>query len=74
MRQSILRGQRDSHLIRSCLYAAQREGLSGEDTYVLLAYHALLMLEEQFQMNMERAKLTPGSPFMILREPDVEDR
>lgn len=70
MRQSIMYGQRDSNLIATCLNVAHREGLSGEDTYVLLAYHALIMLEEQFQMNMQRAKLSPLSPFLILKESD----
>lgn len=69
MRQSILRAQRDSNLIAGCLHTAQREGLSGEDTYVLLAYNALILLEEQFQMNMRRAELSPLSPFVILQEP-----
>ena len=45
MRREIERGSRDSHIIRQCLESARYLGMSGEDTYVQLAYHALLELE-----------------------------
>jgi hypothetical protein len=67
MRQAIFKGSYDSHLIRNCLEKARHCGLSGEDTYVLLAYTALLQLEEHFQREMERVKLDPSSPFRFLK-------
>lgn len=45
MRAAIYQGQRDSALIRNCLNQADYRGWSGEDRYVMLAYHALVMLE-----------------------------
>jgi len=41
MRKAITFGQRDSALIQRCLRVAEHEGLSSEETYVLIAYHAL---------------------------------
>jgi hypothetical protein len=49
MRKAIDAGQRDSHLICQCLGTARYAGMSGEDTYVLLAYQALLLLEQTHQ-------------------------
>jgi len=46
MRAAIRRGSYDSALIRASLMAAEHRGLSGEDTYVMLAYHALIALEK----------------------------
>lgn len=46
MRQAIERGRRDSAVIAQCLRQAEFTGLSGEDKYVLLAYHALTMLQD----------------------------
>ena len=64
MREAIQLGARDSGLIHNCLTSAQRAGLSGEDTYVLLAFHALRMLEDFWQKNLTHARLSPG-PFVI---------
>jgi hypothetical protein len=70
MRLAILKGSRDSALIRSCLDTARYAGLSGEDTYALLAYHALIHLEHHFQMTMERVKLDPKSPLRFMDDRD----
>jgi hypothetical protein len=66
MRLAILKGSRDSPLIRSCLDIARYAGLSGEDTFALLAYHALVQLETYFQMQMDRVRLDPKSPLHFL--------
>jgi hypothetical protein len=49
MRRAILRGARESRLIRQCLEVAESRLLSREDIYVFLAYEALLKLEELHQ-------------------------
>lgn len=65
MREAIQLGARDSGLIHNCLVSAQRAGLSGEDTYVLLAFHALQMLEDFWQKNLQTAYLSPTPPIVI---------
>lgn len=56
MRKAITLGQRDSALINRCLRIAECNGLSGEEAYVLLAYHALIQLnglwERQLKLSM----------------------
>lgn len=59
MRQAILKGQWESALIKQCMVQAMHAGLSGEDTYVLLAYHALIALEKSHQQNMKWIMLDP---------------
>ncbi len=49
MRRAILRGAADSSLIRQCLSVAESRLLSREEIYVVLAYEALLKLEELHQ-------------------------
>jgi hypothetical protein len=46
MRRAIMGGARNSRLIRQCLEIAERQLLGREEIYVLLAYEALLRLEE----------------------------
>jgi hypothetical protein len=57
MRQAILRGARDSSLIRQCLDVAQSRLLSREEIFVFLAYEALVRLEELHQAR--EARLVP---------------
>lgn len=61
MRRAILRGARNSSLIRQCLDVAQSRLLSREEIYVFLAYEALLRLEELHQAHeyLKRARLVP---------------
>lgn len=66
MRQAILEGRRDSSLIDQCLRQAEYMGLSGEDKYVLLAYSALIALEQQHKIVSRFVNLTPN-PVPILR-------
>lgn len=68
MRAAIERGQRDSALIRNALYTARAQGWSGEDTYVFLAYHALRMLEDQWESNLEWSRLSPVPPRLVKKE------
>ena len=58
MRKAIYASQRESALIRRCLDTAHYAGMSGEDTYVLLAYHALLQLEDTHQRFMQLWNIT----------------
>ena len=67
MRRAILEASRDSGLIHACLIQAEHQGLSGEDTYTLLAFHSLQMLEEFWQRNMEYSLLS--SPTILIKEP-----
>jgi hypothetical protein len=59
MRQSIERASHESALVRSALMSARYQGLSGEDTYAMLAYHALRELERLHKMNLKWLSLTP---------------
>lgn len=70
MRKAIAHGGLDSHLIRGTLNSARYRGLSGEDTYVLLAYQALIHLESTHKRLMKMVSLTPMPP-IVMREEDV---
>lgn len=69
MRVAIRRGGRDSALIRSVLITAEKRGLSGEDTYTMLAYHSLMALEEGFQERLRIAEITPKPPWILASPP-----
>ncbi len=45
-------GTREGTLAADCLVAARASGLSGEETYLFLAYEALLRLEETRQRHI----------------------
>ena len=70
MRKEILAGQRDSALIRSCMNLADIEGLSGEDRYTYLAYHALIGFERQWQQLRQFWALSPIPPIRM-KESDL---
>ncbi len=59
MRRAIMRASRDSPIVRSCMMAADHQGSSGEDRYVLLAYQALRALEDFYQQHVQLVNLTP---------------
>lgn len=65
MRQAIEKGARDSGLIYNCLNTARAQGLSGEDTYTLLAFHALQMMEDFWKKNLQTAYLSPTPPLIV---------
>lgn len=69
MRKAILDASRDSALIRNALDSQRYMGLSGEDTYTVLAYYALRELERHWQVNMAHLNMMP-SPSVILRDAD----
>jgi hypothetical protein len=68
MRQAIAKGRRDSALIHNVLTQAAFNGMSGEDTYVLLAYHALVEAERQWQHCMKFVRLNPMPPVIMSRQ------
>jgi hypothetical protein len=51
---------REGSLASQCLDAARAHGLSGEETYLLLAYQALLRLEETQQRSLYISDLSSG--------------
>ena len=52
-------GARRGSLIGECLDAARARGLSGEETYVFLAYQALLRLEETHERHIYLSDIAP---------------
>jgi len=52
-------GAREGSLICECLDAARARGLNGEETYVFLAYQALLRLEETHQQHIYLSDIAP---------------
>jgi len=52
-------GTREGSLASQCLEAARARGLSGEETYLFLAYQALLRLEETRQRFIYLSDLAP---------------
>jgi hypothetical protein len=69
MRKAIEMAQRDSPLIRACLDSARYNGMNGEDTYTMLAYHALVALEDHYRRHSELLNLLPVPPIVVPREP-----
>lgn len=70
MRAEIWKAMYDSPIIRACLESARHHGLSGEDTYTMLAYHALRSLEDHYQRRVELLCLMPVPSIRVPREPD----
>lgn len=65
MRQAIYEAGQESHLIRNAWQVADAQGMSGEDRYVYLAYHALVALEIYYQRELKRASLG-AEPLMVV--------
>lgn len=61
MRAAIARTSRESYVIRAAFIEADGQGLSGEDRYVLLAYHALRALEDTSQSLTKMMACMPTS-------------
>lgn len=59
MRRAIFDVSNRSAVVRRALIAAQSLGMNGEDTYVLLAYNALLSLEEHAQARVRLLEIVP---------------
>lgn len=74
MRRAITHaGYRDSALIHQCMMTADVQGMSGEDRYVLLAYHALRQLEDIWQQHSDAMSKIP-MPATILKSQSPERR
>lgn len=69
MRKAIEHGRLNSALIQSCLTSARYAGLSGEDKYVTLAYHALLALEDAHKQLTKALSCMPVSPIFVKDAP-----
>lgn len=69
MRAAIEKGQYDSALIRNVLMAGRCAGMSAEDTYTLLAYHALQTMVAYQNQCLELASLSPR-PFVMQVDKD----
>ena len=67
MRKAIWESQRDSVLIKNALITADYAGMSGEDRYVFLAYHALVALEEVHGEFTKWVAKSPRPPWIIER-------
>ena len=65
MRQAINRASRDSNLIRQCTWMADLQGLSGEDRYVLMAYHALRHLQDIWERHADMVERLPMPPMIL---------
>jgi hypothetical protein len=52
-------GAREGSLVGECLEAARARGLSAEETYVFIAYQALLRLEETHQRHIYLSDIAP---------------
>jgi hypothetical protein len=68
-RAAIYRAARESSLISQVLQVAELQGLSGEDRYTLLAYHALQALEDKWSNHLDRAMRDPMPPVVWKDEP-----
>ena len=55
---------RDSALINRCLRVAEHNGLSSEETMVLLAYNALCQMEEMWCRQLKLTMLDMRAPLM----------
>lgn len=55
-------------LARHIMIFAEREGMSGEDTMTMLAYHALIALEQSQARLLEMAMLTPAQPLVFVKQ------
>lgn len=65
MRQAIERARRDSGLISNVIGIAHYKGMSGEDKYAMLAYHALRQLEATHKQLLQMLYTTPSKPLII---------
>lgn len=57
-----------ANLARTAHHAAEHAGLSGEDEMTVLAYHALLALEQANDRELQHAMLDPTPPIIRTEE------
>ena len=65
MRVEIARLTRNNHIVRATMDCADYTGLSAEDRYTMLAYHALAVLAKTQRVMHEYVLTTPG-PHLVL--------
>ncbi|HXJ14097.1 MAG TPA: hypothetical protein VNH19_17615 [Candidatus Limnocylindrales bacterium] len=57
--------QYDSQLIHTCFVVARQRNLNREQTYALLAYHAVRLYEQMFDKEVERKMTELPAPFIL---------
>lgn len=67
VRKRLLQAVDTDPVVQQVYRLAQMEGLSGEEFYVYLAYHALVVMEETKQAYLEYVNLQPSPPIIIPR-------
>jgi hypothetical protein len=65
MREMIFKQSRDSALIHNAWIHADMSGLSGEDRYTFMAFHALIAMEHYFRRNMDMMNRMPNPPIFF---------
>ena len=65
MRQAIFEAMHESALVKNVMYSADYQGLSAEDRYTALAYHALVALETYYKQALQHAMLYPNPSFIM---------
>jgi hypothetical protein len=59
MRRIINRASRESSIVCACFEKAWIQGMTSEETYVTLAYHALISLQKAVEENIHLHELLP---------------
>ena len=72
MRAEIFRLQRLDPLVRSVMDAANYRGMSAEDRYTMLAYHALRQKNHMQALILEGAMMNPMPPMILIRPPGAK--
>lgn len=65
MRVLMIRYAREHSIPNHVFNVARFQGLSGEDTYTMLAYHALLQLEHYEQIVLRSLEMSPLPPIFV---------
>jgi hypothetical protein len=58
-----------SVMIHNCVRAAEHRGLSGEDKYTMIAYHALIAYEKLSDIVQDYVRTNP-QPLVMVKEPE----
>ena len=65
MRAELYRVSREDSLVRSVFQMADYNGMSAEDRYTVLAYHAMAARNKLMQESIEFAMVYPHQPIII---------
>jgi hypothetical protein len=65
MRRAIDEAKHESALVGQAMISADYNGMSGEDRYTMLAYHALVALETYWKQALKSSMLNPNPPWII---------